>query len=526
MNRSIPVAFISYFFDMGGVQRSLLSIAEHLKDRGFSFHMINLRNDFFQDRFRACGYCRYIPEPADVVAYLKERNIQIVHTNNCDAGSYFAYLAGVPRIVERLDGYASAFMFDKTPVDCVVASTNDVYERALREYPNKYVKLICNGIDTTLFRPGTRSGIVRDKLGIAPDDIVIGSLGRISREKRQDFLLDMFARLREDLPNAKLVLIGNDHNDGYRDYLHTKIDELNLYGDAWVLGGTENPHEIIPDFDIGVLATGPYTKPDGTRCVPREGYSNAVMEKMACGIPVVATDCGELSTLVAHNKTGYIVDINNPDDMRRRIMHLIHRKELRERMGRTARRVIERHFDTSRMIDSYERLYRELLDDRFSKQYPDSRLGTEKYFLNSGFDEHNLDDKKILIVRSGSKRITDSLIQQLENRSAGRFAFLCNQNNYQDVAGYGNRDAVFVYDASDRFDPEKMSDLLSKINEEYFDVLFFILNDFNGLKFESSDAFYSSLRQFKQSSNIFELCDSIQASRKVAVTATGQMYRW
>ena len=248
MEKNINIAFIGYFFCTGGVPRSLLSIAETLKDRDFSFHMINLFCNDFQDRFRVCGPCHYIPDPQKVISYLKNNNIDIVHTNNCDAGSYLGYIANVPRIIERLDGCGSAFIFDKTPVDCIIASTDLSYKKAADEYTHKYVRKIYNGVNTAIFCQKPKDEKLACQLGMSKDDIVIGYLARISREKRQDMFLDIFKTLVQTLPKLKLILIGNDHDDGYRTVVQDKIKQLGLTQHVTMLNARENPRANTHTF--------------------------------------------------------------------------------------------------------------------------------------------------------------------------------------------------------------------------------------------------------------------------------------
>ncbi|MDX9702313.1 MAG: glycosyltransferase family 4 protein [Candidatus Auribacterota bacterium] len=527
-SKTIDIAFIGYFFDMGGVQKSCLTIAEHLKDRGFSFHMINLKNTFFQERFKACGVCRSITEPRDVIRYLQENNIDIVHVNNCDSGSYFAHCAGITHIVERLDGYASAFIFDKTPVDCIVASTDAVYERALKEYPHKYVDLIYNGVDTSLFQPRrTCATPLRDRLGIRESDIVVGYLGRISREKRQDKLIELFARTLQSNPGLKLILMGNDHQDGYRELLAEKISDMSLHKSVFLMEGTEHPEHVIPEFDIGVIFTGTYTKPDGSVHIPREGYPNAVMETMSTGIPVVATNCGEIPLLVQHGKTGFVFDVNDETGFKDALIELSNNKRLRKEMGENARKYVVNHFAIESMVNRYEKLYRRILDPDFSIKYPKSRHGTDKYFMTKNFDITNVQSKnKTLVIRSGSKPMADILVDRLRESGVEKISFLCTEKNYADIRKYEIHDEIFVYCYSDRFDPERMGCIISEINDRHYDYIFFILNNYNGLRMESAERFYESLKSFKASKNIFDLCDSLSADKKIAVTACGSMFEW
>jgi len=528
VSRTINIAIISYFFDMGGVQKSSLSIAEHLSKQCFTFHMINLTNDFFQDRFRECGSCNFIQEPSRVIKYLRDHNIQIVHTNNCDAGSYLAHLAEVPRIIERLDGLGSAFIFDKSPVDCIVASTDAVYRKALNDYPKKYVKLIYNGINTSLFSPLKRNSRLRKELNIQPDEVVIGYLARISREKRQHKVIEVFKELLKTENRIKLILIGNDHADGYREFVNEKILELGLDNHVFLLEGTEHPANILDAFDIGINCSGTYVKADGNIQVHQEGYSNSIMEQMCMEKPMVATNSGETSSIVKDGTTGFVTGIDDMKEFYDKLLILIKNKDLRKSLGKNGCDYIKNNFDLSKMIDNYETSYRYLLTKEFSDKYKKTRDGTEKYFFKNCFKPTKKNfEKKILVIRSGRKKNTDNIVHYLQKEFVSpEISFLCNKINYEDVIKYEETGEIFVYDKSDKFNLDEMRDVVDKINKKNFDYLFFIFNEFNGLKFHNKDDYYTSLKLFKESKNIIDLCNTIVSDKKIAVTFSGKMYEW
>ena len=384
MKKNINVAFIGYFFDLGGgIQRTFLSLAQQLSKKGFIFHMINLVKNDFQDRFRACGRCHYITEPAQVIAYLRENKIDLVHTNNCDAGSYLAHIAGVPRIIERLSGLGSAFMFDKTPVDAIVCSTDRVYEKTLRRYPHKFVTRIYNGVDTGVFHPNYTDMGLRNELAINSSDVVIGYLARISREKRQHAFLDIFARINRIQKHTKLILAGNAHDNDYRKSVEKKIRALNLETSVFLIDGTEHPEKIINSFDISVLYSGRYKKTDGSVHVHQEGLSNAVLESMAMGKPMVVTDSGETRTLIQDNINGFVVDIDDMNAFYEKLLYLIKNKPLWNTMGSRSVKIVEHSFNLSRMIDHYEQTYRYVVSDDFIKNHTQTRGNIASYFLKT-----------------------------------------------------------------------------------------------------------------------------------------------
>lgn len=478
MSQSISVAFICPYFCPGGVPRTYLSIAESLHDCGFSFHCINPFVDDFQQRFRSVATCVHIPDESQIIDYLKEQRIAIVHTTNYGTGNYLAYLAGVPCIIERLDGIASAFMEEKYPVDCIIASTPAGYEQAQRVYPHKEHVMICNGVDISRFNPNHRA--VRrtiEGIPVDADDIVIGYMGRIARPKRLEMVIDAFALLADTYPTIKLLLAGIDHKRGYREFLQGRIDEYHLSDRIWVLAGSERPEEIMRVFDIGVICSGMHIDYTGVAQDWTEGLSNSVMEMMSMGLPMVATDCGENNVLVDDGINGFIIAQKDMDGLCRSLATLIENEQLRTHMGSMSRRIIETKYSIHRMANDYRILYRSALARHAHTESVDMR---EHWLGNRiAFDCLSCDVlESVLVIRSGSHKTVERLVAQLRGRS-GSISMMLHEKNFEQSCELGV-DELIVHRASDGFYLQDMTDTIADINNRRYSALFVIFNDFLG----------------------------------------------
>jgi len=514
MKENIKVAFISKFFCTGGVPRSYLSVAEGLKDRGFEFHIINIQKNDFQQRFRDCGKCVYLPHAQDTIDYLREHKIQIAHTNNCDRGSYLAYLAGVPRIIERLAGMNTALMFDRKPVDCVIASTKMGYEFSKKEYPHKHIELVFNGTDTNLFKPREKNAQLMKKFGLKTTDTVIGYCGRISREKCIDKLLEVFYSLLPENRNIKLILVGKMYPD-YQDIINAVLSEYNFRESVIFAGETEYPHEIINLFDIGINCSGTHIAADGSEKITREGLSNAVMEILSSGIPVVATDSGETSTLVRDGENGFLTAIDDMNEVRLRLQTLISDIHLRRNLGKNAREIILSEFNKEKMSAQYERIYRFVLSDEFADIYPRARAQVQAHFLANPvqWSARSEESKKILVFRSGSKHLFDYIMGDIrKNFLKPDIAVLCHAKNFDQVIGYPEINDFYIYTLSNNFELNLMGDFVDIINKNNYNVLYFILNDFFAPDFEYA--------------NIKNIAGAITAQTKIVVNCLMKKYLW
>ncbi|MDX9702312.1 MAG: glycosyltransferase family 4 protein [Candidatus Auribacterota bacterium] len=506
---AIRTAFISYTFSFGGIQKSMLMIAQQLRERGFEFHFISCDRNDFQNKFHEYGICRHIPDEHDLLGYLIENKIDLVQLNHSAYGGLVAYLAGVKGIVERVDGLKSAFMFDKMPVDSIISSTQRVLEQSAERYPEKYNIKIVNGVDLQMFAPSGSNPVLREQLGIGQDDIVVGYSGRLSEEKCIDKLVDVFSNISRTHCNVKLAILGTTtrpNEKAHYNFLVDKIAGLQLSDKIFFLPQTEFPQQVMNMFDIGVYIAGTYKRPDGSTDVTVEGYTNALLELSAMGKPLVATNSGDVDGVIQDGRTGFIVGMDDTDAFSVRLLELIDNQQLRTYMGANGREFIEKKFSFSLMAQRYEKLYRFVLSNEFSIEYPYARRAMANHYLGNPFPmtRKTGHPAKILIFRSGSRHIMEGIFDMTGKLfSQPKISILCHRNNFHECADCDYIEKIYRYDASDTFDLELMSDLIQRINDESFDYLFFIYNDFLG----------------RGCGNITPIVNSIRASETVVTTS-------
>ncbi len=503
MTKIVRVAFISHFFGIGGVERTFLSIAENIKN--IKFYFISLSSDNFQNRFRECGECFCSKDSIEVVRFLQSEKIDIVQTCNCEDGTYLAFFAGIKRIVERPDGFCTAFLTDKSLVDCVVCSTLTVYDKAIQDFSNKYLQLIYNGVDAKRFAPSDKDDLKR-KFGFSPENIVIGYCGRISVEKCLEKLIDIFVRLTDFYPDVRLVLLGSDHMLDYKKMLVKKtefVKEKVLFLDS-----VEDPDLVLNLFDIAVLCSGSHSIP-GIGLVS-EGVPNSVMEEMAVGLPIVATDSGQTSLLVKHNENGYVVGVDDWDNFYEKLSILVDNRSLREQMGNKSRELVLENVTLDSMVGSYEKIYQFLMGDDFVNQFPQPR--DSDGFSQNDFEWTNKDNQKIVLIRSANQDITDYVVtDMLSHLSNPQLFVVCHKNNRQDIESkkYPVK-KYLVYDESDEFDADKMSDIISKINLLEPDYIVFMFNNLSGYGY----------------GNVKELVARLKNDNKIVVNSLKKKFLW
>ncbi len=155
------------------------------------------------------------------------------------------------------------------------------------------VEVVLNGIDETRFRPQPElRAAARERFGLDPGQVVVGSVGRLKPQKRFDLLIEAFAALRRDRPSLRLLIAGEGSS---RSGLEERIRAWQVEDACRRVGHCSDVPEFYRALDLFVQSSA------------YEGTPNVVLEAMALGIPVVATDVGGTAALVRDGVDGLIV---------------------------------------------------------------------------------------------------------------------------------------------------------------------------------------------------------------------------
>ncbi len=232
----------------------------------------------------------------------------------------------------------------------VIAPAHEILA-ALAEHeglPASRMLWIANGVDTDRFSPAQapRRQALRQALGLARDEVAFGCVASLYPVKNHAMLIDAFARVHAVDPRARLLLVGAGALAGE---LVAQAQALGLGDAVRFLGNRSDIHQILPALDAAVLASR------------SEGMSNAILEAMACGLPLVATAVGGNLQLVRDGETGFLVPSGDAAAMGDAMHRLVREPLLRASLGNAGRRRIESEFSLSGMVDAYDRLYRRLV---------------------------------------------------------------------------------------------------------------------------------------------------------------------
>ncbi|MGM0404981.1 MAG: glycosyltransferase family 4 protein [Thermoplasmatota archaeon] len=248
------------------------------------------------------------------------------------SGVFFSKLFGIPAVSEWRGSdlllknsswrRAAKKMILKNSTANIIRS-EDMRKKALDLEPTSDTAILpSKGIDTKKFEPKSSYTTTSEKVKVL-------YVGRLHELKGLDHLIKAFSYVKKVYDNVKLLIIGGgDLKDELKELVHKeRMDE-----DVNFIGEVEHS-ELIHHYqnsDIFVLPS------------LSEGLSNVIMEAMACGLPVIATDVGGNPELVKHEKGGLIVRAKNVSGLQNSLVRLLNDAELREKMGKFNRKYIQK----------------------------------------------------------------------------------------------------------------------------------------------------------------------------------------
>jgi glycosyltransferase involved in cell wall biosynthesis len=232
--------------------------------------------------------------------------------------------------------------------DAFVTLTEDI-ETELVEFGLGGVPFhrIPNGVDAALFSPVSpgEQAALRAALGLPTDRVLCAFVGRLTRQKNPNLLLEAWSRCERS--QAHLVFVG----DGpLRADLEQRNSRLPSARRASFTGAVQEITSFVRAMDLLVLPS------------QAEGISNSMLEAMACGLPVVATDVGGARDVLGDDgKAGLVVPVGSSAALAEAITALADSPALRREIGAAARTVIEDRYDMKRVVAQYLSLYADLV---------------------------------------------------------------------------------------------------------------------------------------------------------------------
>ncbi len=366
----IKVVYVIDDLGLGGAQRQLTELVRAIDRSRYQPYVVSLSTQ----RLAYAKNIRELEIPLTLIEHegiwswrtlwqilrlLQRVRPTVVHTWLFTADLYgrlAAWLTRVPVIVSAVrsvDPWKPRHYIFADRLLCNVTSAFTVNAQAIGEVlrkregvePSK-LHTIYNGVDLSAFDPSIQDGALRRHLGLDRVVRLVGIVGRLAPEKDHQTFLHSARLVVERHPDVRFLIVGNGP---LRSELDAMIRKLKLQAHVHMLESQQPITPIFAALDMVVVSSR------------YEGCCNVILEAMAMGKPVIATDVGGNPELVSHEETGFLIPPGEPQAMAEAIERLLQQRSRAQYFGQQARRIVESRFNLKRMIDQTMALYDALL---------------------------------------------------------------------------------------------------------------------------------------------------------------------
>jgi glycosyltransferase involved in cell wall biosynthesis len=374
--RRIRVLQLITSLDRGGAENHLLALLRHADRAAFDIEAAVLSGEGeLVPIFRQAGIpvhllkARNRFDPAALsrlVGLLRDRHFDILHSHLFRADIYAGLAVG--RLGERRPLLVSTRHNDdrfflnpfvglvhylvSARQDLIIAISDHIARftvaRGVR-HPAR-VRRVYHGIEPPLTRALEREGQrIRHELGIAPDDFLVGNVGRLALQKGQRHLIAAMPLLLERVPRAHAVIAGSGDLE---EYLRDLAEEVGVAEHVHVLGPRKDVPALMHAVDVFAMPS------------IWEGFGLVLLEAMAAARPIVASRVATIPEVVLDGETGLLVPPGDPHALADALSQLAEQPVLARQLGEAGRERLRVQFSLEKMVGDTELLYRELVDER------------------------------------------------------------------------------------------------------------------------------------------------------------------
>jgi len=413
----LKVMLLTSSLHYGGAERQVVELAKHLDRRRFEPLLCCL--DGTRTLFdlspsptpvlMAKRRLRFDPIPFFQVAWLlRQRSIDVLHCFLFDAeiiGRLAGRLTHVPAVIasERNSDYPPMPVKDRIQrltrpcVDLMIANSHAGKRYAIGHlgFEPARVAVVHNGVDTERFSPGDQVS-ARDRLGIPADAAVVGMFASFKEQKNHAMYFRAASRILDHRPNTWFLCVSyvpwypwSHHTaDEYQASLHRLLARSRLGNRMKILTDRTDVEQLYCACDVTLLTSR------------REGTPNVVLESMASGVPVIATDVADNALILDEGSGGSVVSPDDDAAMADHVCQLLaDAAALRSASARARRRAVTRHslsLWASKIGTLYEQTYCRKLSqshiERMGDQVHHSRPNRDRTTLEPTCDNVNASD--------------------------------------------------------------------------------------------------------------------------------------
>ncbi len=371
---------IDHLAAMGGGERALTKILRLLPEDRFRCSLVTLRGKA-HDQARSTLTCpiyefqlrrtygwNSIKAAYRIRDLIKANEVDVVHTffeSSNIWGGFVAKLAGVPVLISsrrdmgilRSGKHYFGYRLINPLCDRVVAVSDEVRKWCITQERIKASKVVTvyNGIELSAIDTVTcPDGL--GELNLPDSSQIVVTVANIRRIKGIDVLARAAALVTREFPNAMFLIIGAVSGPAVErdtaEQLHDLVHRLGIERNFKLLGVRNDVVPLLKSSRLFCMLSR------------SEGFSNAILEAMACGLPCVVTRVGGNAEAITDGDTGFLVPSEDYEAAAERVCRLLRDPVKATEMGRAARAVVADKFSSKRMIDELATLYESLVTEK------------------------------------------------------------------------------------------------------------------------------------------------------------------
>ncbi len=302
---------------------------------------------------------RVWPRAKALYHIIRQQGIELLHTNirvgHDREGIVAARMAGIPCVCHIRD-FEQLNWFDRKlagMVDAFIYISEAVQRPHLEAgVPQEKSRVVYNAVDISAFAGTLDVRHVRKGFNLTDDDQAVGILGRLEPWKGHQVFLRAMALVKDAVPSAKGIVIGDPvpYEPDYRDLLLASCAELGLSERVTFRSFRLDVPAVMSALDVLVLAS-----------ISPEPFGRVLIEAMAAGKPVVATDAGAVPEIIEDGIQGLLVSPGDVQALAEAIIHILTHRDLAVAMGQQGQARVREHFNLQQYVDGVQSVYRDLL---------------------------------------------------------------------------------------------------------------------------------------------------------------------
>ena len=295
----------------------------------------------------------------DLRRLMENEKVQIVHTHLYDGNKYGRIAARLAHVPCILSTYHNVYMRRRTKYHLInwtlsafnnsLIAVSEAVKKSVVRYdrirPEK-IRVIYNGIDPAKFQGIFDRDGVRQSFAVDEGDFLIGVIARLEEQKGHIFLLEALRRIRQQCPQIKILIVGDGK---LRGFLEGKAHEMGLSGRVTFTGTRDPIAPVLSALDVFLLPS------------LWEGFSIAILEAMAMGLPVIATSVGGAAEVITPNQEGVLIPPGDIDSLETAMTDAALHREKYQAMGLAGRKKVYENFTRATHLSNLQSLYREVL---------------------------------------------------------------------------------------------------------------------------------------------------------------------